>query len=383
MWTDSAGTRPNLMMHDNNGNYLPVASALIQAINDEIHTNYTGKISISEDVYNYDDFNSAWDTSFPYAVTPVLTAAADGGRDMNVIANAIRYNVRYNGTAGLGRVTFLETHDVTGDLNGGQRLVTAINTNVNNYYARKRSTLGAVVTFTAPGVPMLFQGEEMLENRQFSSSRPVDWSKTVTYSGIVQLYRDLIGARRDLKGYTPGLAGDQCAMLQVDNVSKLVAFHRWKSAAPEQDAVVIANFGNTNYPAYTLNFPSAGTWYVHFNSDSTYYGSDYGNVGSYIVTAAGNPIQVSSIAIRIPYSALILSKTPDAPPQLTITPASGAVNISWPDTYSQWTLETATNLNGNPTAWSQVSTAQYIQGPTSTSVNFPPSSGNSFFRLRK
>ncbi|MEI9863527.1 MAG: alpha-amylase family glycosyl hydrolase [Limisphaerales bacterium] len=372
---------PNLMMHDNNNNYIPAADALIYGINQMIHTNYTGKISISEDVYNYDGFDSAWDTSFPYAVTPVLTQGQDVNRDMNVIANAVMNNVRYGGTAGLGRVMFLETHDVVGDLNGGVRLVTAISTNVNNYFARKRSTLGAVVTFTAPGTPMIFQGQEMLENQQFSSTRPVDWSKTITYSNIVQLYRDLIGARRDLKGYTAGLSGDQCAMLWVDNTSKVIAFRRWNSAAPNQDAVVIANFGNTNYPVYNLNFPSAGNWYVHFNSDSTNYGLDYGNFGSSVVTAGGNPVQ-ASVAIG-PYSALILSKTPGAPPQLAITPTNGVVTISWPKVYSQWVLETATNLNGNPTAWSQIPTAQYSLNSATLSVNITPSSSGSFFRLRK
>jgi 1,4-alpha-glucan branching enzyme len=312
----------------------------------------------------------------------VLAQTVDANRDMNVIANAVLYNVRYGGNAGQGRVAFLESHDVVGDLNGGIRLVTAIDTNTpNSYYARKRSTLGAVVTLTAPGVPMIFQGQEMLENQQFSSTRQVDWSKTITYSNIVQLYRDLIGARRDLKGYTPGLEGDQCAMLQVDNTSKLVAYHRWNSAVPSQDAVVIANFANTSYNSYTLNFPSAGIWYVHFNSDSTNYGSDYGNSGSYVVTASGNPAQ-ASVAIG-PYSALILSQIPDAPPQLTITPTSGAVNLAWPNSYSAWVLDMATNLNGTSPAWSQLSAAQFVTNSASISVNVPASSGSSFFRLRK
>ena len=371
---------PDAMMHGNGGVYIPAADALIYGINQMIHTNYAGKISISEDVYNYDGFNSAWDTSFPGYVTPVLTSTTDGGRNMNVIANAIQNNVRYGGTAGLGRVAFLESHDVVGDLNKGQRLVTAIDPGTpNSYWARKRSTLGAVVTFTAPGMPMLFQGQEMLENQQFSSTRQVDWSKTITNGNIVQLYRDLIGARRDLKGYTGGLEGDQCSMLQVDNTSKLVAFHRWKSSAPGQDAVVIANFGNTNYPNYTLNFPSAGTWYVHFNSDSTNYGSDYGNNGSYAVTAGGNPVQ-ATVAIG-PYTALILSQTPDAPPQLAITPANGTVTVSWPNTYPEWVLDTTTDLISG--SWTQVPTGQYVTGSATISVSVTPSSGNSFFRLRK
>ena len=71
------------------------------------------------------------------------------------------------------RVAFLESHDVVGDLNGGVRLVTAIDpATPNSYRARKLSTLGAVVTLTAPGVPMIFQGQEMLENQPFDSSRP-------------------------------------------------------------------------------------------------------------------------------------------------------------------------------------------------------------------
>jgi 1,4-alpha-glucan branching enzyme len=388
MWLDEChvdGFRwdtPNLMMHDNLNNYIPAAGNLISAINDMIHTNYTGKISISEDVYNYIGFDSAWDTSFPYTVTPVLTAASDASRDMPTIANAVQYNVRYGGTAGPGRVAFLESHDVVGDLNGGVRLVTAIDpTTPNSYWARKRSTLGAVVTLTAPGMPMIFQGQEMLENQSFDSSLPVDWSKTVTYSYIVQLYRDLIGARRDLKGYTPGLEGDQCAMLQVDNVNKLVAFHRWKSSAPNQDAVVIANFANVTFTNYTLNFPSAGTWYVHFNSDSTNYGPDYGNIGSSVVTAGGNPA-AASITIG-PYSALILSQTPDAAPQLTIATTNGAVNISWPNTYSEWVLAASPTLAGSLTPWSQVSPSVYQTNATTIFINASPSGGTTFYRLGK
>jgi 1,4-alpha-glucan branching enzyme len=373
---------PNLMMHDNLNNYIPAAGNLINTINAMIHTNYTGKISIAEDVYNYIGFDSAWDTSFPYAVTPVLTATADSSRDMNIIANAVMYNVRYGGTASPARVVFLESHDVVGDLNGGIRLVTAIDSATpNSYRARKLSTLGAAVTLTAPGVPMFFQGQEMLENQPFDSSLPVDWSKTITYSNIVQLYRDLISARRDLKGYTPGLEGDQCTMLQVDNVSKLIAFHRWQSTAPNQDAVVIANFGNTNYPIYNLNFPSAGTWYVHFNSDSTNYGSDYGNNGSSVVTASGNPA-TASIAIG-PYSALILSQTPDAPPQLTITPTNGTVNVSWPNTYPGWVLGASPTLAANSPPWTEVSPSLYQTNATSIFINTSPSGDATFYQLNK
>ncbi len=57
---------------------------------------------------------------------------------------------------------------------------------------------------------MIFQGQEMLEDLPFSLSRNVDWNKTNLYPGIVQFYRDVIGARRNRMGWTPGLTGDQC-----------------------------------------------------------------------------------------------------------------------------------------------------------------------------
>ena len=371
---------PGLMMNAANYGYIADAGTLINAINAMIHTN-AGKISIAEDVYNSFGFDSAWDTSYPYAFTPVLTNTVDANRDMTVISNAVQHNVRYGGTAGSGRVAFLESHDVVGDLNKGLRLVTAIDpATPSSYRARKLSTLGAAVTFTAPGVPMMFQGQDMLENQSFDSALPVDWSKTNTYSYIVRFYRDLIGARRDLKGYTPGLEGDQCSVLQVDNVNKLLAFHRWKSATPSQDAVVIANFANATRSGYSVNFPSAGTWYVHLNSDSTSYGPDYGNIGSTVVTASGSPAR-ANITIG-PYSALLLSPTPDTPPQLTILATNGAVNISWPSTYSEWVLYQNTGLAGN-SAWAQVSPLLYqTNGPT-ISISVNPPNENSFYRLQR
>ena len=314
---------PYTMTHDNNGNFIGAAGSLIQGINNMTHTNYTGKISIAEDVYDTWGYDSSWDTGYPYYFTPILTNTVDASRDMDNVLYAIQNAVSYSAASSQSRVQYLESHDVVGDLNGAThvRVVTAIDpVTPNSYRARKLSTLGAVVTLTAPGIPMIFQGEEMLENQQFDSSRPVDWSKTSTYTNIVELYRDLISARRNLKGYTPGLEGDQCAILWEDNNSKLVAFHRWKSSNPSQDAMVIANFANINYPIYNLNFPSAGSWYVHFNTDSTNYGSDFGNNGSIVVTATGNPA-MASVAIG-PYSALILSQTPEGRPTVSISPAN-------------------------------------------------------------
>jgi 1,4-alpha-glucan branching enzyme len=282
-------------------------------------------------------------------------------------------------------VVFLESHDVVGDLNGGVRLVTAIDpATPNSYRARKLSTLGAAVTLMAPGVPMIFQGQEMLENKPFDSGTDVDWSKTNIYSYIVRFYRDLISARRNVAGYTPGLEGDQCNVFEVDNVNKLVAFNRWNSADTNQDAVVIANFADATLTNYTLPFPAAGTWYVHLNSDSTNYGPDYGNAGSSVVIASVNPAISASATASItigPYSALILSQIPPNP-QLTISQTNNVITISWPNAFGGWILDTTPALNGNPPPWTPVPAAQYTTNSSTISVNITPTSSSAFFRLQ-
>lgn len=371
------------LTHGNDGTYIPTAGNLVNAINAMIHTNYPGKISIAEDVYNYWGFDSSWDTGYPYNFTPVLTNMVDANRNMSTIANAVQNNVSYGGTASLLRVAYLESHDVVGDLNGSThvRLPTAIDpVTPNSYRARKLSTLGAAVTLTAPGVPMIFQGQEMLENQQFNSGRNVDWSKTNTYSYIVRFYHDLISARRNLAGLTPGLEGDRCTMLAVDNVNKLIAFNRWNSANPNQSAVVVGNFTSNAVNNYSLTFPLAGNWYVQLNSDSTLYGPDYGNTGSSVVTVSGSPA-TGNIAIG-PYSVLILSQISPVP-TLSITQTNNGLTVSWPTAPSGWLLQSSSSLAGGPPVWSQVPVSQYQTNGTTVFINVSAPTDTVLYRLQK
>ena len=371
---------PYTMTHDNAGNYISTAGNLLTGINSMIHTSYPGRISIAEDVYNTWGFDSSWDTGYPYDFTPVLTNTVDANRNMNEIAYLIQNNDSYGGTASDKRVVYLESHDVVGDLNNGVRLPTAIDASTpNSYRARKLSTLGAALTFTAPGVPMVFQGQDMLENQQFSSTRPVDWTKTNTYSRIVQLYHDLVYLRRNLDGYTPGLKGNQCSVLRFDNVNKFLAWQRWQSGSTNP-TVVIANFAGVTRSGYNVVFPQAGTWYVHFNSDSTNYSTDFGNTGSAVVNASGTLI-TGSVTVG-PYSALVLSQVPPQP-QLTATQSSGSSIISWPLTYAAWALQSTPTPAGSLPQWATVSPAQYQTNATAVYFQASPTSGPAFYRLRR
>lgn len=292
---------PSHIIYTTNGLFIPDGLNMISNALSMMAAERPGTLNIAEDIKELSGFNSYWDFTFLWEIRSVLTQGDDNNRDMPTVARNVAGTMQ--------RVIYTDSHDSAGDLNGGARLPTAIySAQAEGYYARKRSTLGAALVMTSPGMPMILQGQEMLETNQFSDARPVDWSRTNTFAGIVRLYRELIRLRRNLDGVSEGLLGDGCSTYQVDNVNKLIAYSRWNTGSTDRYTVVVANFANTTRNNYTINFPAAGTWYVHFNSDSTNYASDYGNNGSIEVAAAGAP---ASGSLNIgPYSVLILSQVP-------------------------------------------------------------------------
>src|SRR5256714_7946059 len=91
---------------------------------------------------------------------------------------------------------------------------------------RQRSTLGAAVVMTAPGIPMIFMGQEFLESGHFADTAPLDWSKTTTYAGILALYTDLIHLRRNAGGHTQGLRGAHVGVFHVNARATVPASRR-------------------------------------------------------------------------------------------------------------------------------------------------------------
>ena len=102
---------------------------------------------------------------------------------------------RYNDDA-LQRVIYTESHDEVA--NGRARVPHEIwPGNAGSWFSRKRSTLGAVLVFTSPGIPMVFQGQELLEDEWFRDTDPLDWSKKDRFAGIFRMYADLVRLRRN------------------------------------------------------------------------------------------------------------------------------------------------------------------------------------------
>ena len=238
-----------------------------------------------------------------------MTQPWDQDRDLQAIAAAIQH--RYNGD-GLQRVIYTESHDEVATRNGKRRLPEDIDPgHADSWYAKKRSTLGAVLVFTAPGIPMIFQGQELLEDGSWHDDDPIDWSKQATYAGIIQLYRDLIALRRNRRYTTAGLRGQHVQVHHVNHTDKVLAFHRFAGGGPRDSVIVVVNLANRSYGSYTIGMPRAGRWRVRFNSDWTGYDPQFGNQDSYDTDARPGGMDGLPCAAGIglgPYSAVILSQ---------------------------------------------------------------------------
>src|SRR3974377_1734183 len=212
--------------------------------------------------------------------------------------------------AALQRVIYTESHDE--DANGHQRVPEEIwPGQPASVYSQKRSSLGAALVFTAPGIPMIFQGQEFLESGSWSDRTPLDWSKAATFAGILNLYRDLIRFRRNWFNNTAGLRGQNLNVFHINDAAKVLAFHRWDQGGPGDDVVVILNFANQSYDSYLIGFPRAGLWRLRFNSDWNGYSPVFSNHPAFDPAAADPPRDnlTSSASVSLgPYTALLFSQ---------------------------------------------------------------------------
>ena len=147
--------------------------------------------------------------------------------------------------------------------------------------ARKKATLAAAILFTSPEVPMMFQGDEFLDPSWFDNRTPLDWSRAQTWAGIRQLYGDLVHLRTNAADTSPGLNDSGLNIYQQDKTNDVLTYDRYNPGAPgSDDVIVLANLSGTVFTSgYQIGLPYGGDWQVLFNSDSSSYSSDFGNVG--------------------------------------------------------------------------------------------------------
>ena len=141
--------------------------------------------------------------------------------------------------------------------------------NSRSWYARSRARFAMGVLLTAPGIPMLFMGQEILEDKYWSDAPNADtlvWWQGLTQDKHMQdFFRfscDLVAVRRR----QPALCSEAINVFHVHESNRVIAYHRWLEQVG-RDVVVVASLNETTFQHYQLGFPVAGQWMEVFNSD--------------------------------------------------------------------------------------------------------------------
>lgn len=255
---------------------------LMREINEEIQAKFPGKIAIAEDLqsemmvtqpteYGGLGFNAQWDSNFVHPVRDVLINTEDQYRNLQQIVSALEFKYGYSC---FNRVIYSESHDEVA--NGKARVPEEINPGgADSDFAKKRAILGAVLTLTAPGIPMLFQGQEFLSDKYFNDAEELDWEKFSKFKGIAKLYKDLISFRTSNEAEFSGLQGDDIQFLHFNQNTKVLCYERIHQDHLHNKLIVVINLSNTNYENYEIGLNDEGYWKLIFNSTSSVYDEDF------------------------------------------------------------------------------------------------------------
>ncbi len=268
---------------DRQANYeIADAWKLLKDINHLAHKINPEAILIAEDnssnakiVAKTDDgagFDAQWELGFPHVIRDALGVTVN---QKQARLDGIVWELNNShADSPFEKVIFSDSHDTAA--NGSVRLNEAVAPgNAESISARQRSLVANAVTLTAPGIPMLLQGEEFLQEGAFNSWKMLEWPKAEKFAGIVLAHQHLIKLRLNTYDNTRGLLGPNTAVIHRDDQNNVVAFHRWDKGGPKDDVVVIVNFDEARFDKYEITLPKAGVWRVRFNSSWKGYSPEF------------------------------------------------------------------------------------------------------------
>ena len=232
------------------------------------------------------NIEASWHESFHGMVRAQLREGDYQGRqygDMLGLFNEMLFHTD-GYTDNAQSINYLENHDQ-------ERIAFEIRTNPVldiDQAVNAKSKLGALVLFTAMGVPMLYAGQE------FGTSSPktidvnkLQWERLndATWSDLRNWYVTL--AR--LRATNPALTINQIEPLVVDNERKLLAFKRWDDGGNQ--IVVGLNFTAASQHL-EISFPRGGKWH-EWTLD---YDEDLGDTATHTVEipASGGKVWISA-----------------------------------------------------------------------------------------
>ena len=226
---------------------------MMREINTELNSKYPHVLTIAEDLKGHDfmtdsvesggiGYGAQWDMNFVHPVRKTLIDTHDDSRDIQKIVDAMTFS--YSGNV-FKRVIYTESHDEVA--NGKARVPEEIQPgDSESDFAIKRSLLGIMLTLTAPGIPMLFQGQEFIEDEYFQDTEALDWDKQKNHKGITEFVSTIIKLRTGELGNADGLRNQEISIVHFNTETKILAYLRG------ENVLVVLNFCNVDYTDYGI-----------------------------------------------------------------------------------------------------------------------------------
>lgn len=206
-----------------------------------------------------------------------------------------------------------ENHDVVYRERAPRVPALADGSNSSSWFARSRSRVALGITLAAPGIPMLFMGQEFLDANLWADDienhpekRP-DWISFAAEKSKRDFFafaRDLIALRLEL----PGLTGEGFRVVHVHDGDRVLAFHRWVPGIGA-DVLIVASLRDTTFFGYEIGFPGGGFWREAFNSDvyeNLPNPSPFGNGGGLNADGPGMHGFEQSAPLIIPANSIVI-----------------------------------------------------------------------------
>ncbi|MCF0072927.1 alpha amylase C-terminal domain-containing protein [Dyadobacter sp. CY261] len=206
-----------------------------------------------------------------------------------------------------------ENHDIV-YLNREPRIARLADpSNPRSWFGRSRSRVAAAISLTAPGIPMLFMGQEFLEDKPWSDNLEFHQDLLLHWKGIdqddkqmtdhIRFWKDAIALRHN----HPALRGQGFRAIHSHDENRVLAWHRWTEQGG--DVIIVAHLATHAHYDYRVGFPKPGKWREIFNSDfyENYPNPDVtGNNGS--VEAQALPLHgfAYSAPLTLPANSLLV-----------------------------------------------------------------------------
>jgi 1,4-alpha-glucan branching enzyme len=153
--------------------------------------------------------------------------------------------------------------------------------------------------FGHPGKKLLFMGDEIGQEREWSHDRSLDWHllEQEAHKGVQAVVRDLNKLYKSL----PALHQLDCdaagfEWIVADDTAQSVFVWLRKGRDPKDLCLVAINFTPQVRHDYRVKVPVAGPWREVLNTDSALYGgSNVGNAGAVIATRPDQEIELSLV----------------------------------------------------------------------------------------